>query len=67
MRKNLKYKNRDIEIEKHKLNETGALACLQLPRLSPLLSGPVQGDNLKGLLYSTGNYSQYLVITYNGK
>ena len=25
MRKNLKYKNRDIEIEKHKLNETGSL------------------------------------------
>ena len=23
--------------------------------------------NNKGLLYSLGNYSQYLVITYNGK
>ena len=24
-------------------------------------------DNKKGLLYSTGNSSQYLVIAYNGK
>ena len=24
-------------------------------------------DNQQGLLYSTGNYIQYLVITYNGQ
>ena len=24
-------------------------------------------DNQQGPLYSTGNYTQYLVITYNGK
>ena len=41
-------KRRDGETGKRKLHETGAPASLQLPRLRPLLSGPVQGDKLKG-------------------